>query len=288
MINANNVIINQLEKSISGFPKMILGSSGFDGGFLLLSENEKNELINEDSRSRKFIRRFISGEDFINNKIRYCLWIDDEDIDEAMKINLINKRISSCYEYRINGGRDAKKAANVPHRFFYRTYIDCEKIIFPKTTSSRRDFVPVGVLDREHIPSNASFVVNEFKINLVSILSSKLHNCWLATTSARMNTSYRYSVNLTYNTFPFPKITKAKELELEERAYHILEVRERYPQKTLAQLYDPEKMPEDLKEAHRINDLTVESCYREKPFTSDEERLEYLFKLYEKMMKTEK
>ncbi|MEG0917073.1 MAG: hypothetical protein RSF68_08680 [Myroides sp.] len=102
-----------------------------------------------------------------------------------------------------------------------------------------------------------------------------------------MKTDIVYSNQLCFNSYPFPKISKLKEEELEERAYHILEVRERYPEKTLAQLYDPNKMPSDLKEAHRLNDLAVESCYREKPFTSDEERLEHLFKLYEKMIKEE-
>lgn len=288
LIASNNVIIKQRTTPISLSSKMILGSSGFDGGNLLLTEKEKELLLINNSQAKNFIRQFLSGEDFLNGKLRYCLWIEDNQLDLANSIDFIKERIQKCYDYRIKAGRDAKKAANVPHRFFYRTYVNEEKIIFPKTTSSRRDYVPVGVLDALAIPSNASFVINGTDMCLLSQLSSRFHNIWLGITSARMNTSYRYSVNLTYNTFPFPKITKAKEQELEECAYHILEVRERYPQKTLAQLYDPEKMPADLREAHRLNDMAVESCYREKPFTSDEERLEHLFKLYEKMIKEEK
>lgn len=288
LIDANNVMIKQRGESLFTSSKMILGSSGFDGGNLLLTVDERELLIKEHPDARKFVRRFVSGEDFINDKVRYCLWIEDVDIEEANSIDFIRERILQCYEYRKKGGRDAQKAANVPHRFFYRTYIYGGKIIFPKTTSSRRNYVPVGILDPITIPSNASFIINEVNMSIFSLLSSKLHNVWLATTSARMNTSYRYSVNLTFNTFPFPKITKAKEQELEDCAYCILEVRERYPEKTLAQLYDPDKMPADLKEAHRLNDVAVESCYREKPFSSDEERLEHLFKLYEKMIKEEK
>ena len=111
---------------------------------------------------------------------------------------------------------------------------------------------------------------------------------WVKTTSGKLKDDYRYSSYLSYYTFPFPKISKEKEKELEECAYQILETRERYPEKTLAQLYDPDKMPDDLREAHRLNDLAVESCYRAKPFESDEERLEHLFKLYEKMIAAEK
>ena len=115
-----------------------------------------------------------------------------------------------------------------------------------------------------------------------------MHNIWLSITSARMNTSFRYSVNLTYNTFPFPKISDAQKQELTQCVFRILEERENHSEKTLAQLYDPDKMPQGLREAHRLNDLAVERCYRTKPFETDEERLEYLFKLYEQMIAEEK
>jgi type I restriction-modification system DNA methylase subunit len=288
LTSGSNTYMKQRSLPISHFPKMILGSSGFDGGFLMLSENEKNKIISDFPNSNSLFRRFLSGDDFLNDKLRFCLWIDDELIEFSRTFPPINERINACQEYRMSAGRDAKKAAAVPHRFFYKTHKETNKILFPKTTSGRREYVPLGFIDSQTIISNASFVINDAEPDIFSILSSKLHNLWLAITSARMNTSFRYSVNLTYNTFPFPKISEAQKEELTQSVFRILEERENHSEKTLAQLYDPDKMPEGLREAHRLNDLAVERCYRSKPFESDEERLEYLFKLYEKMIAEEK
>lgn len=283
LTSGNSIYMRQRTSPISNFPKMILGSSGFDGGFLMLDECEKNNLLNKYPESNILIRQFLSGDDFLNDKLRYCLWIDDELVDFAKTIEPIRERIEKCREYRLSAGRDAQKAANVPHRFFYRTHVDATKILFPKTTSGRREYVPLGFIDNSTIISNASFVINDAEAIIFSILSSKMHNIWLSITSARMNTSFRYSVNLTYNTFPFPLISSLQKETLELHTYKILEEREKYSEKTLAQLYDPDKMPSGLREAHHQLDLAIERCYRAKPFESDEERLEYLFKLYEEM-----
>ena len=288
LTSGTNTFMKQRNFPLSIFPKMILGSSGFDGGFLILSQSERNKIIEDYPQSNILIRKFLSGDDFLNDKIRYCLWIDDDLIDISNTIEPIKLRINKCREFRINAGRDAKKAASVPHRFFYRTHKETNKILFPKTTSGRREYVPLGFIDSHSIISNASFVVNDAELDMFSVLSSKMHNKWLSITSARMNTSFRYSVNLTYNTFPFPKISEVQKQELIKCVYRILEEREKYSEKTLADMYDPDKMPEGLREAHRQNDLAVERCYRLKPFESDEERLEYLFKLYEQMIFKEK
>jgi hypothetical protein len=122
---------------------------------------------------------------------------------------------------------------------------------------------------------------------MIGLLSSKLHNLWLKITSGRLGMGYRYSVKLSYNTFPFPDISKEKKEDINRAVFRILEEREKHPEKTLAELYDPEKMPAGLCAAHQANDEVIERCYRSKPFESDEERLEYLFKLYEKMIAEE-
>ena len=287
LIEGASIYMEQRSTSISGLPKMILGSSGFDGGNLMLSEKESSDFIQSDIKAKKFIRRFMSGDDFLNGKKRFCLWINDSDVKEAESIELIKNRIIKCREYRINGGRDARKAASVPHRFFYRTYKKEQAILFPKTTSGRRIYVPVGYVDDKTIISNASFLIYDTQPFVFALLSSKLHCIWMSITSARHRTDYRYSVNLTYNTFPFPKISDTQKTELETHVYALLEQRELNSGKTLAQLYDPDKMPEGLRKAHHELDLAVERCYRKEPFKNDEERLAYLFKLYEKMIKEE-
>jgi hypothetical protein len=288
LISGDHIVLFQRNKTLSDFPEAILGSSGIDGGYLVLSESEKNEFIADNSNSKKFIRKFIGGGDFINGIERYCLWIDDNMVEEAIQITTIKERIIRCREYRENAGRDAKKAASVPHRFFYRKHQDANAIVFPMTSSGRRDYLPMGFLTDNSIISNGAFVIYNPPNHLFSILNSKLHNIWLSVSSARMRNDFRYSVNLTYNNFPFPQISNQRKEELTQCTFRILEEREKHPEKTLAQLYDPDKMPDGLREAHRLNDEAVERCYRSTPFNSDEERLEYLFKLYEKMIQEEK
>ena len=288
LISGDNVIIFQKNKSISNLCEASLGSSGIDGGFLILSPEEREEFINSNIKSKKFIKKFIGGGDFLNGIERYCLWIEDEEIAEAYMIEKIKDRIDKCKEFRLKSGRDAQKAADVPHRFFYRKHKNSTGIIFPMTSSGRRTYLPIGFVSNDTIVSNGAFVIYDAESYLLSLLSSKMHNVWMNVTSARMRNDFRYSVNLTYNNFPFPKINESQKKELEHSVFKILEEREKYSEKTLAQLYDPDKMPEGLREAHRQNDLAVERCYRLKPFDSDEERLEYLFKLYEQMIAKEK
>lgn len=136
-----------------------------------------------------------------------------------------------------------KKARKYHIDFFYRTHIETTKIILPKTTSGRRNYVPLGFVDKNIIISNAAFVINSSDTNIFSILSSKMHNLWLGITSAKMNTSFRYAVNFTYNTFPFPPITQAQKDVLEQHTHNILKARANHTQKTLAEMYDPNKMP---------------------------------------------
>ena len=283
LIEGNPIYMEQRNSSISNLPKMILGSSGFDGGYLMLTPDEKNKFIIANANSEKFIRRFMSGDDFLNSNERYCLWIRDNEVEQANDIFEIKERIDKCRKFRLTGGRDAKKAALVPHRFFYPTHRDTNSIIFPKTTSGRRVYVPAGFLTPDIIVSNASFIIYDASPYIFGLLSSKLHCVWLSVTSARMNTSYRYSVNLTYNNFPVPELSEKQKETITTHVLNVLEERENHSEKTLAELYDPEKMPKGLREAHEGLDQAIERCYRQKPFTSDEERLEYLFKLYEEM-----
>ncbi|MDO8453530.1 MAG: N-6 DNA methylase, partial [Sulfurimonas sp.] len=287
LIQANNMIMYQVQHPISDFPEMQLGSSGIDGGNLILSTEEKNDFIDSDINSNRFIKLFIGGADFLRDTERYCIWIDDNKIEEANQIIKIQERIKKCREYRLSAGRDAKKAADVAHRFFYRKYKNTSAIILPMTSSSRRDYLPIGITNKDVVISNGMFMIYDFELYIFGVLSSKLHNLWMSITSARMRNDYRYSVNLTYNTFPFPKITQTQKDEIEELVHAILDERDKNYLKTMAELYDPNKMPELLKTAHHNLDIYIEKCYREQPFESDEERLEHLFKLYEKMIKEE-
>ena len=287
LLEGSNIYIKQRNTPISNFPEMALGSSSIDGGFLILSPEERYEFIQADSNSEKFIKKYIGGNDFLNGLTRYCLWIEDNQVEEAYEITKIKERIEKCKDYRLNAGRDAKKAATTPHRFFYRKYKEDISMILPFTSSENREYLPIGFEKKGTIISNGLFVIYDSSIFIFGILSSKLHNLWTKVVSGKLESRIRYSVNLVYNNFPFPNISQKQKDEITELVFTILDEREKHSQKTLAQLYDPDKMPEGLRKAHHALDIAIEQCYRTKPFESDEERLEYIFKMYEEMTSKE-
>jgi hypothetical protein len=189
--------------------------------------------------------------------------------------------------------RSPKKAtidlAKYPHKFGEIRYNQSTSaIVFPSVSSESREYIPIGFIDGQTVISNLAFGIYDAEPWLFSLLNSKMHMTWVGVVAGQLETRIRYSNTLCYNTFPFPPITDAQKQELEKHVYAILEEREKHSEKTLAQLYDPDKMPAGLREAHRQNDLAVERCYRSRPFESDEERLEYLFRLYEQMIAEEK
>ncbi len=279
--------VNARSNSVSDLNEIILGSSGIDGGHLVLSQDDYNLFIESDPRSTKFIKHYMGGGDFLNSIKRYCLWIDDSQIEEANSIPLIKDRIEKCRNFRLGAGRDAKKAALVPHRFFYKKYKEAESIIIPMTSSERRDYMTVGHQTAGIVFSNGVLVVYNPELHLFSILSSKMHMVWVKAVAGRLKTDIRYSGTICYNTFPFPEITPKQKESLTSHVYNILEEREKYPEKTMAELYDPDKMPDGLRQAHKYLDLAIDQIYRSKPFESDEDRLAHLFKLYEEMITNE-
>lgn len=287
LIEGSEIVMEQRKESISGLPDMALGSSGIDGGNLVLEKEGCDELLRAAPEASKYIKPFVGGADIINGVQRFCIWIEDVDIDDAMKIPEIRARIDACRHYRESAGRDAKKAASVPHRFFYRKYRDQEAIVAPMTSSGRREYLPVALLRRGIVVSNGALVGYEDTRLIFSMLSSKLHSVWLATTSARMRTDYRYSVNLTYFTFPMPLLTEQNKADLTACAEDILLAREAHYPATIADLYDPDNMPDNLRRAHERNDEVLERIYIGRRFKNDTERLEKLFELYTKMTAAE-
>lgn len=282
-----NYEVTKRSISLSKFPKITRTNPALDDGNFLLSHEEYLSLKTKYTEIDKIIRPVIGAAEFFNGINKFCLWIEDANKDYAYNIKEVNQRILKVLEYRSNKEKGNKSSITKPHQFLKMMLAERNGIFIPTVSSSRREYFVCGFFDHNTVIIDPNFAVYDTDIFILSILSSKSHFIWMNKFTGKLKNDFRYSSTLVYNTFPFPKITKSKEEELEERAYHILEIRERYPEKTLAQLYDPNKMPADLREAHRLNDMAVESCYREKPFTSDEERLEHLFKLYEKMIKQE-
>lgn len=284
-----SIVINKITKPINSFPEISFGCMPYDNGNLILSRDEKDELISRYPSTKNIIKKLIGSLEFIRGVDRFCLWISDEDLETVQHIPEIERRIQNVKELRLKCKDEAGlRLAERPHQFREFIYTANESIIIPRVSSERREYIPIGFLDSESIISDSAFAIFDAQAWLFSILTSKMHMAWVKTVGGRLKTDYRYSASLCYNTFPFPPISDKQKQELEQCTYRILSEREQHSEKTLAQLYDPDKMPDGLREAHRLNDLAVERCYRSRPFESDEERLEYLFKLYEQMIEEEK
>jgi len=289
LTNANNLIIERHSSPISNLHEMILGNSAFDGGNLILTETEKKDLVERYPDASYFMRKLLGSAEFMQNDHRWCLWIENGELNRAMEISEIKKRVLGTKKMREESpDSGTRKLASRPFQFRDRSVAKTHSILIPRVGSSRRKYIPCGFVTDNVIIGDSAQVVYDSDTYIFGILSSYLHILWVKAVAGYLKTDYRYSSVLCYNTFPFPPISESQKQELEKHVYRILEEREKHSEKTLAQLYDPDKMPEGLKEAHHQNDLAIERCYRSKPFESDEERLEYLFKMYEHMIEDEK
>lgn len=286
---SNKTIIFKRNSCLSFNNDMVLGNMAKDGGNLFLTREEKNRIIKTNPTSIKFIKRALGSNEFINGIEQFCLWITYDTFCEASSIPEINSRIEKVALMRNESIKGAtKEYAQLPYRFVEVRHQNTDALIIPRVSSERRDYIPIGFINSDIVIKDSAFGIYNADLSLLSILTSKMHMSWVSVVAGRLKTDYRYSSQLCYNTYPFPPISDKQKKELEQHVYNILAEREKHSEKTLAQLYDPDKMPDGLREAHRQNDLAVERCYRNRPFESDEERLEYLFKLYEQMIEEEK
>lgn len=283
-----DLIVKAAYSPLNGMQEMTYGCKANDDGNLILEQYEIDKLLREYPVAEKFIKPLMGSLEFIRDEHRFCLWIDDVDFSEAYSIPPIRDRIERNRIYRQNGSAEAKRLAERPHQFREHYHISersKEKILVPRVSSERREYIPIGYVDKDTIISDSAFAVYDAEKWLFALLTSKMHNLWVRAVGGRLKTDIRYSATLCYNTFPFPKLTEAQKKELSILADNIITVREENYFLTLGEMYNPETMPEDLRQAHHQLDLAVERIYRPEPFASDEERLAHLFKLYAKMTK---
>ena len=281
----SNVIVSKSARP-QEIPPMLFGSMPRDGGFLNYTEEEVNDLITCYPHAKPIVKKYIGSQELLQGIMRYCLWIEDENKELAYSIPPIVDRLSSVKAMRESSDASSTRDyANRPYMFVQRAYQPTDAIIVPAVSSERREYIPIGFVDKDTVISNLAFAVYDAELWLFGMLTSKMHNVWVRAVGGALETRIRYSATLCYNTFPFPKINDEQKQRLSALAENILLTRENHTEMTLGEMYNPESMPQDLKYAHQAMDIAVEQCYRPEPFTSDEERLEYLFKLYEKMTK---
>lgn len=285
LLAAPNIVVRHRSTPLSNLPQMVKGSQPTDAGFLQMEESEKNELLEKYPSLENYIKHYMGAEDLINGKIRYCLWLKNCD-NNVLELPEIKERINKVRQSRLASKKAATRNwADRPHLFTEDRQPNCDYIILPVVSSEKRIYVPTDYVSKDIIANTNTQMIPTDDTCTFGIVNSLIHNIWMKAVCGRLEMRYAYSASIVYNTFPFPKISDAKRQEIEEAATEVLLTREDYPGKTLAELYDPEKMPHDLKAAHEHLDDIVESCYPGYPFPSDEARLECLFKMYEKMTK---
>lgn len=243
-------------------PKMFFGNQPNDGGNLILSEDEKNFFVKKYPQDKKFVRQFMGAEEFIHNKKRYCLWLVDASPEDIRRNKFIYERVKKVREVRLQSKREAtKKLAEVPHLFGFISQPNTNYILVPSVSSEKRKYIPIGFVSPEIICSNLNLMIPDAEIWHFGILTSKVHMIWTKTVCGRLRADIRYSAQIVYNNFPWVKMEFIDYAELILAAEKILKIRKKYPEASLADLYDDLTMPKELREAHRQVDKIAMRIY---------------------------
>ena len=283
LTEGSDVVVQSITQSLCAVPEIVFGSMANDGGALLMDKYECDKIMEENPEAKILIKPIMGSLELIRRVDRYCLWIEEANKELAYSISSVKERIDRCEKKRRESDRaSTRKLAGVPYQFGECRHKNAKLIIIPRVSSENREYIPMKYLEEETVVSDSAFAIYDAPEWLFGILTSAMHMAWVRAIGGRLKTDYRYSAGLCYNPFPFPKLTEAKKLEIEDAAWEVLGAREAHYGKTLAELYDPETMPQDLRDAHHQLDLIVDSCYRDRPFTDENERLEWLLKLYDK------
>ena len=244
-------------------PHMIYGSAPRDGGYLLLTPEEKIELVKKNPPVEKYIRPYVGSEEFIHGKLRYCLWLLNCPPDELRKMSLVYERVKNVREHRLSSKRAiTRKFADTPTLFVENRQPTTDYLLVPCVSSERRKYIPIGYMSSEIICSNANFMVPDADLFLFGMLTSSVHMAWVRLVAGRLRNDYRYSNTICYNCFPFPLFYPDEyKPRVETTAQKILDARKNYPNASYADLYDEVSMPSDLRKAHAENDSAVLSLY---------------------------
>jgi hypothetical protein len=285
LIPGGNTIVEPRRSQISGMPEFDRGNSPTDGGNLLLDRNDVESLSLDDLQRSRFIRPFFGSIELIHGLDRRCIWIADSDREYAASIPAIQRRIGKVRDFRLQSSKAATvKAARWPHRFDERKPLPTTPIIcVPVTSSQNRPYLPAALLEKGTVISNLAFSMPCSDLWVVSLVVSRMLLVWVAAVCARMRTDYRFTNTLCWNTFLVPSLTNQNKADLTRCAEEVLLARESHFPATIAELYDPENMPADLRAAHDRNDETLERIYIGRRFKNDTERLERLFEMYTEM-----
>jgi len=286
--SAPTLFVEPLRSKPDDRSEMLFGNMPRDGGFLCLEEEEKEGFIRDDNRTKSFFKRYLGSQEMIQGKLRYCLWIHDDQVDAAIEVPMIASRLQKVAEERFkSSAQSTRKYSKKPHRFVQIQGVATNSTIAVAGVSSeKREFLPVDLLDSQTILSNLLFALYDAPLWNMALIASRIHLVWIATVCGKLKTDFRYSNTLGWNTFPVPTLTDRNKADLTRCAEDILLAREQYFPATIADMYDRDRMDTEfplVREAHDRNDEALERIYIGRRFKNDTERLEKLFELYTKM-----
>jgi hypothetical protein len=286
LVPGPNVMVGPSARPLSAVPEMSFGNMPNEGGHLLLDVDEATAAISEYGVCEEFIRPFFGSKEFIQGNRRLCIWVPDARYDDASKNVWLMARFDAVRKQRRESDRKStRELANVPYRFGEVRQTGSERtIVVPGVSSEERDYLPCGLLPEGAIVSNKNFALFDAPLWNMALVTSRVHWVWIATICVRLRTDFSYSNTLGWNTFPLPVLTQKNKSDLTRCAEDILLAREQHFPATIADLYDADKMPADLRAAHDRNDEVLERIYIGRRFKNDTERLEKLFDLYTKMV----
>ena len=286
LVDAEDVFIDGRKKPLCNIPEMLKGSIPVDGGFLIIEAKDYDDFIKQDPNSIQFIRNIVGAEEFINNKKRYCLWLEHANPADIRKCPLVLERVKQVREMRLASSKEAtRKFADYPMRFMEIRQPDSDYILVPSHSSENRRYIPLGFMSPDVISTNANLIIPNATLYHFGILTSNVHMAWMRVVCGRLEMRYRYSNTIVYNNFPWPTITPEQEAEISRTAQAILDARSLYPDCSLADLYDEVTMPVELRRAHQANDKAVMKAYGLPVTTSESDTVAHLFKLYEELTK---
>jgi hypothetical protein len=284
LTDSKDLLILKRDQPICPVPKMFKGSQPTDGGYFLFTEQEKNDFLAKEPLAEKFIKPLISAHEFLNGIKRYCLWLVDAQPQELKKMPLVLARIEGVRQMRLKSTKQATvKWANQPTLFTENRQPKDNYILVPSHSSENRKYIPIGFMTKDDILNNSCLSVPNASLFHFGVLTSMMHMAWVKNICGRIKSDYRYSNELVYNNFPWPENPTEKQIKaIELAAQKVLDRRAEFPNASLADLYDPLTMPAALLNAHSELDKAVDLAYRAQAFTTEANRMEFLFGLYEK------
>jgi hypothetical protein len=283
LVNGIDITLQRRQKPLSIIPEIGIGNKPIDGGHYLFTTLEKEEFIKIEPKSIKWFRKWLGSDEFINDRERWCLWLGECPPDELRQMPQALKRVEAVKQVRLaSKSIPTQKLASTPTRFHVHNMPTTDYLLVPSVSSENRTYIPIGFIAKEVITSNLCLIVSNPTLYHFGILTSAMHMTWVKYVCGRLKSDYRYSKDIVYNNYPFPEnISDKQKQKVETAAQAVLDTRAKYPDSSLADLYDPRTMPPDLVKAHQILDKAVDLCYRPQAFTNELNRIEFLFGLYE-------